>query len=106
MTGVSLSADPDGDGVSNLAEFVADTNPTNSASYLAITSIQPVAGGVWIEWQGGTAAIQRLQRLDDLNSTNWLNLSTVFPPTPSVGSRTNFLEGSLRRFYRIEASRP
>jgi len=36
--------DPDGDGVSNFDEFIADTQPTNSASYLwqAISAVTPI----------------------------------------------------------------
>jgi len=37
------TADADGDGMSNLQEFLSGTDPTNSASYLHITSVTPVA---------------------------------------------------------------
>jgi hypothetical protein len=50
-------ADPDGDGQSNLAEYLANTNPTNAASVFAITSATRQSdGSVLLNWQstGGT----------------------------------------------------
>jgi hypothetical protein len=39
LTGTDPNADPDHDGVSNLNEYLAGTNPTNTASYFHIVSM-------------------------------------------------------------------
>jgi uncharacterized repeat protein (TIGR01451 family) len=101
------TCDPDGDGFSNLAEFIADTNPTNSASYLALTGIAPVAGGLRLDWQGGSAARQFLQSRFDLFSTNdaWLDVFSNQPPTPLINSVTNPFGTNPLQFFRIRATR-
>ena len=101
------TCDPDGDGASNLGEFLADTNPTNSASFLALTGIIPVAGGLRVDWQGGSAARQYLQSRFDLFSTNdtWLDVFTNQPPTPVANSITNPFGTNQLQFLRIRATR-
>jgi probable HAF family extracellular repeat protein len=49
----SNSADPDGDGQSNLQEFLTGTDPTNSASAFCIISIKAEDAGVRITWKTG-----------------------------------------------------
>ena len=46
------SLDPDGDGMSNLQEYMAGTNPTNAASLLRILSVRRVGSDVEIVGQG------------------------------------------------------
>ncbi len=53
----AATADPDGDGQNNLAEFLAGTNPTNSASGLQIISITMQGNDVLVTWT--TAGGQR-----------------------------------------------
>ena len=44
--GIAAGADADGDGVSNLAECIAGTNPTNRVSYLHVTSLTVTGASV------------------------------------------------------------
>jgi hypothetical protein len=46
------SLDPDGDGLSNLQEYLAGTNPTNAASVLRVLSVRKVANDVEVIWKG------------------------------------------------------
>ena len=45
-------ADLDGDGSSNIDEFIAGTNPTNSGDYLRITALKNSSGEISITWPG------------------------------------------------------
>lgn len=100
------AGDSDGDGLSDRMEYLADTNPTNAASVLRITSIQLVPGGVWMEWQGGILATQYLQRAVSLDASNvWTDLIINAPPTPPSGSFTDGLGTNAMQFYRIRAAR-
>lgn len=99
------NGDYDHDGVSNYAEYIADTNPTNALSYLHLTGINPVAGGMRIQWEGGIFATQYVQRLNNLNTNVWLNISTSLPPTPISGSFTDAPGTNVMEFYRVKALR-
>jgi hypothetical protein len=100
-------ADPDGDGFTNLQEYIADTNPTNPNSYLRITSAQVNSNGVAIYWSGGTQARQYVQRAVILSGTNaWTNLRTNEPPTSVTDSYQDAFLTNAASFYRIQAERP
>ncbi len=101
------NGDFDGDGFSNLQEYLADTNPTNSNSSLRITGIHIVPGGVRLDWQGGIMATQYLQRRFRLNGTDstWGDIWTNLPPTPINGSFTDSPGTNDLNFYRIRAVR-
>lgn len=60
-------ADSDGDGASNLAEFLAGTDPTNPESALRL-SIQPTTGGLLLQWNAVPGSIYQLQASDDLRT--------------------------------------
>ena len=92
--------DSDGDGVSNLREYLADTDPRNRKSLLKISKIKIQNGKVYLEWIGGTNATQYLEWTDSLDKP-WSNILTRTPPT----AQTNVLENAPmdRGFYRIRA---
>jgi hypothetical protein len=107
-TNINAGADPDGDGRSNLQEYLAGTNPNNSADYLRITYV--ARGDV----------------LPDFTTLHWTSVPTRFYTiqyratldggsgwADSVGfgfgaSSATFSTGSTNaaEFYRILAYRP
>lgn len=102
------SCDPDGDGRSNLQEFLAGTDPTNSASAFRITAITRAGNDVRVTWtmgNGKTNALQRTAGTAGSYATN--NFADIFTVTNTVGPVTNYLDlgaasaTSTSRFYRV-----
>ncbi len=90
------TADPDGDGQDNLAEFLAGTNPTNSASSLHITSITTQGSDVLVTWAtagGETNVVQATTGLPDGSYvTNFFDLSPQIIISGSGDTTTNYLD--------------
>ena len=72
-------ADPDGDGMNNWQEFITGTNPTNTASVLAMTSAAPPSGSnpARIGWQGVSTRTYFLQRSTNLTSGFSIIISNI-----------------------------
>ena len=98
--------DADGDGVSNLAEYRAGTNPTNALSYLRIGSIS-VAGtnGVQVAWGSASNRLYTVLRSSTLatNQPAFTNLAEHILSTPpeNVFFDTTITNASPF-FYRIK----
>lgn len=103
-------ADPDGDGQSNLTEFFAGTNPTNSASAFRIVEIVPMDEDILLTWTtvgGKKYAVQTATPTNGSYTTNdFVELEPVII-APGVGeSMLSVIDiGSATnkpsRFYRI-----
>jgi hypothetical protein len=104
LTGTDPNADPDHDGASDLAEFLAGTNPTNFNSALRLTAV-PAAGtnGVVLEWPSVAGRYYRLLRATNLlNGFNSL-VHTNLAATPPLNTVTDAAPASAApRFYRLE----
>jgi hypothetical protein len=100
------SGDPDNDGFNNLAEYTADTNPTNAASQLRIIGVQFVPTGIAFQWQGGTLATQFLQCSFDLGAAaSWTDVFTNLPPTASPSGFAIPPPTNATQFYRLRVVR-
>jgi subtilisin family serine protease len=104
LTGTDPSADSDNDGASNLAEFLAGTNPTNYSSALRLTALSAgCTNGVVLEWPGAAGRYYRL-----LCATNLLNgfdslVRTNLAATPPLNTVTDAAPASASpRLYRLE----
>jgi hypothetical protein len=93
--------------MTNLAEFLAGTNPTNSASALRITSVVSEGDDVDITWTTAGGATNVVQVTTDEAATTFTDLPESL--TIVIGSgdaATNYLDvgGATNapiRFYRI-----
>jgi hypothetical protein len=75
------SADSDGDGASNLAEFLAGTDPTDSASVLKV-EISPREQGLYLQWRTTPGSYYQLQATSDFAA--WTNVGPArFAPSTS-----------------------
>jgi hypothetical protein len=104
------SADPDGDGQNNLAEFLSGTDPTNSASALHVTSAVRQGSDVLITWTTAGAHTNAVQATaGDGNggyATNFTDISSPIIITGSGDATTNYTDvggatNGPSQFYRV-----
>ena len=97
----SANEDADQDGLSNLAELEAGTNPADADSVLRITGLAPqLGGGLRLSWAAVSGKTYRVQYADDLADPAWKEIPGDITPAGAVGEKD--LEGSeLSRFYRV-----
>ncbi|TAL00601.1 MAG: hypothetical protein EPO07_09500, partial [Verrucomicrobia bacterium] len=105
----AADADPDGDGMSNTAEFNAGTSPTNSASVFRITSFGVQTNNASITWKtvgGRTNVVQSVA--GDANgsiSPAYIDVSGPIVISGNGDTTTNFVDvgaaDGVSRYYRI-----
>ena len=96
--------DLDGDGASNLNEFLSGTKPNDAASVFRITALQPEGGELRVTWTtvGGKSYV--VQTNGDVS--NGFTDSSPLIPAPGAGeSVTNFVDSNGTtngpRYYRV-----
>jgi len=104
------TGDPDEDRFDNRSEYEADTDPLDSASYLAMIDPERVGEQWTVRWRGGRTAAQQLERLSevDAQARDWEVLMHWAPPTPVTNSWLEEASASTRQveIYRVRAWRP
>src|ERR1035438_3253226 len=90
LTGTNPQADPDGDGASNLAEFLAGTNPTNFNSALRLTARRgPGANVVTLQWPSAAGRYYNLLRSTNLLTGFGTIVQTNLVATPPLNTATD-----------------
>ena len=96
--------DYDGDGQSNLAEFLAGTNPTSTDDVLRITSVDynATSGASTLTWNSVIGKRYQVQHSPDL-VTPWANIGTGIPPVSGTTTTkvVNITPGGLRHSFRV-----
>ncbi len=107
LTGIAANGDADGDGLSNLQEFLAGTSPTDASDALRFTSFgtNDLNGSTQITWSSVPGKTYQLWRTDSLNGT-WLSdlpnsLITADAGQTSLSYSDTTSNGVPRRFYRV-----
>ncbi len=102
------SADPDNDGMSNLQEYLAGTDPTTNASALrfvgASNTTPTIASGPVVNWFSATGRYYRLERCTNLLSEPAFNYTVRagIPATPPVNTETDTTAtNEAAHFYQI-----
>jgi hypothetical protein len=103
-TAADASADPDSDGMSNAAEWAADTDPHSASSYLALDSVSISQGQVRVEWRSGSNAWQYLDAgRSSATGTTW---STVYTGVPPTGPGAHTFDPTTETFqFRVRTHR-
>jgi hypothetical protein len=102
LTGTDPNADPDHDGVSNLNEYLAGTNPTNAASYFHIVSVtRGSPTKILVTCEPGK--FYTLFWVDDI-ATNWNVVAGQYRIPSSVEGviELDDATSATNRFYRVK----
>jgi hypothetical protein len=75
----SATADADGDGIPNWAEFRAGTDPNDASSALALRVPGLLAGGARLRWPTAPGKTYVLESAPFIGSTNWTAIATNVP---------------------------
>ena len=75
------SADPDGDGMTNLQEFAAGTDPLDARSALRLGQVQVSGSSVTISFPSILGKSYRLERADTLPASSWTVILDYFTGT-------------------------
>lgn len=78
---VAAQADADGDGVPNIGEFRADTNPTDSHAYPEIAELHFVSGYPVLYFASSAQRSYIVQRRANLMTGSWTNIGEAFMGT-------------------------
>ena len=89
--------DSDGDGMSNAAEYIAGTDPTEKNSVLHLQVSLRESGYVRLSWSGVLGRTYRLQSSNDLE--NWTDLATALQGNGNAISADD--SAGNTRFYRL-----
>ncbi|MBK7998230.1 MAG: lamin tail domain-containing protein [Verrucomicrobia bacterium] len=99
-TGGSASLDSDGDGLTNAQEQKAGTDPTNAASFLKIDSITS-AGSTTLTFGAISNRTYSVQFSDSLNPGSWNTLSAVPARSTNWTATIQDSTPNANRFYRL-----
>ncbi len=107
-TGLTVSADNDGDDFTNFEEYLADTNPTNPASFFEMSGF--VASTVQTIYFTGstTRQYQVFYTTNDLAATNvvWIAAHTNRVWGAGTNSAITVTNAQEKAFYRLRVTQP
>jgi Tol biopolymer transport system component len=95
------AGDYDGDGQSDLQEFLSGTDPRNSGSVLRVLTITPMGGGsTTVVWSAVPNRNYAVQYKDSLEAPGWANASAV---VTAHSTSESFVHASSAagRYYRV-----
>jgi subtilisin family serine protease len=106
LTGTDPGADPDGDGMNNLQEFIAGTDPVDPTSLLRIVAIEKSPGNpqFTLTWTSVPGKVYQISRSPSLAEGSWLeDLPDSRIQAAEDGHVSSYTDttAATRRFYRV-----
>jgi hypothetical protein len=99
--GGGSSDDWDGDGMSNLEEYLAGTDPRSADSALRITGLTAVGGDrLLIRWSSVAGKTYEVRRSENVRSGFGALEADALPATPPMNTHTATLNG-VKGFFRV-----
>ena len=98
--------DADGDGMSNLEEFLAGTNPLDAGSVFEITSFAPAGTNFQMTWPAQSNKTYQLQSRTFFgleSPTGWANIGLAIPGTGNIMTQTVSPTDASAQFFRLQA---
>ena len=104
----SLAADDaDGDGLTNLDEYRAGTDPRDSASTLRVTAINVNGAGAHVTFTSVSGKTYRLEYKDTITDPTWLlAVNNIAGQSGTTTVLDSGAVGQLHKFYRVLAVFP
>lgn len=103
---LSRTGDFDGDGKTDLEEYLAATDPTDSQSILRITNFAITTGGYSLTWTSSPARFYRIISSTTLLPGSWeIRLDQIVPDGHSTMREFTAL-AAARQFFRVEVYKP
>ena len=100
LVSADAAQDADGDGQSNLAEFLSGTDPRNASSVLAL-QVAREGNAVKLRFTTAANTAYTIQRTDNINSGIWTKLTDISAsPSPRLVEITD-PAATPARFYRV-----
>ncbi len=97
------ACDPDHDGLTNLQEFLAGTDPNNAASSLRIGVPTKNGSDIIVSFQSVAGIIYRVEMRNELNSASWQVLADQILGTGGIIQVTDPGAAALpRSYYRVD----
>ena len=104
--GGEAGSDWDGDGLSNVDEYRAGTDPTHAASVLALESVAfPAAETLVLRWQSASNAVYAIDVRTNLLTGTWVPLADGVAGTPPLNVSTTTVGAARHTYYRVRGRR-
>jgi hypothetical protein len=109
LTTANGSSDFDHDGVSDLREYLGDTDPKDSSSYLRITAYSTAPAGATnsLTWTSVPTRLYHVQESLSLGPPDWYeSILGLISPDGAFTTRKVTDTNAPIRFYRVQAVKP
>lgn len=98
------NADPDGDTMTNLGEYIAGTDPNNGQSYLKIDQLT-TGSGATVQFMAVSNKSYTIEYCDGLGTTPWTRLADTYATSNAGPVSVVDPSFTTNRFYRLATPR-